>query len=668
MRGIMRRVARLLRTPTYRRVDALMREADAARDAGAYAQAADFYEAALQFVPRRADIQTQAAHMYKEARNFDAAAGAYEAARALAPADADLALQLGHFAKAVGRTAQAAAEYRRAAELAPEWAEPIRELETMVCDAARLAASPCADVPTGWELVPGPLAASPSGVLDAIVFRRLGTRQAAIPEGRFPLLSGVEAIRGICFSDRPLVKATLLIDGDAVHEEAIASHRVDGPVPWKAVFNLWIDVSAVAAGVHRLDVILADASGWTRGTAERVLIGLTTHDGDLLVASDALFEPTPDDARGIEAQVHARSSLVRPAGAQRLRPPERILVLRTDQLGDMVISVPALRRLRGLFPSARIVGLVTDANVDLARDLSLFDEVIAIPLPDDPLRRKRTMTPAHQHALEERLAAERFDVAIDLATSDASRPLLKLVHARLTFGFDDDASPWLGGGISGAMRDPCGGGEASPQSTRVLALVERLGTLFGPPAPVIRRADLDLGSLINIGLPLGMRFVVLHAGARVAWSRWPGFVDLARVILERHALHVVLLTEGTGVAERLPEVLRASSRLIVVDRRLAFDTFDTLLSCAVAFVGNDSGPKHLAALRGTPVVSIHCARVGWAEWGQEQTGLIVSRQVPCAGCAIFNDADECGKDFACVTDISVGEVLGAFETLIEDTT
>lgn len=663
MKSLVRPAIRLLRAKK-RRTDALIRQADSARDAGAYVDAAVLYEEALQCTPRRTDIRIQAAHMHKEARNFDAAARAYEEARRLRPNDADLALQLGHFAKAVGRMSLAEAEYRRAAALAPGWMEPVRELEVLERVAADLAPSACADVVPAWELVPGPPAPPRSGVLDRIVFRRFGARQVSIPEGRFPLLSGVEAIRGICFSDRALEQAVLLIDGVAIHHEAISSHQVDGPVPWKAVFNLWVDLSAVEPGIHRLDLVLADASGWTCRVAERVLIAHPLPEYDTLIASDAIFDPIPSDPRGIEAQVRARPSMVRSAGALRPPPPERILVVRTDQLGDMVVSVPALRRLRALFPAARIVGLLTAANADLARSLALFDEVIEADVPDDPLRRQRTMLPEHQRALAQRLASERFDVAIDLATSGASRPLLKLAHARSTFGFDDDASPWLTGGISGSVRDPHGGGEASPQSSRVLALVERLGTLFGPPAAVIWRADIDLDVLADFGLRPGERFVVLHAGARVAWSRWPGFIDLARAILERHALRVVLLTEGTELERHVPSELCRSNQLIVIDHRLAFDTFDTLLSSATAFVGNDSGPKHLAALRGTPVVSIHCARIGWAEWGQEQTGVIVSRQVPCAGCAIFHDADECGKGFACVTDIGVDEVLAALDTVL----
>jgi ADP-heptose:LPS heptosyltransferase len=115
----------------------------------------------------------------------------------------------------------------------------------------------------------------------------------------------------------------------------------------------------------------------------------------------------------------------------------------------------------------------------------------------------------------------------------------------------------------------------------------------------------------------------------------------------------------------LPANLSSSDRFHLIDERLPFDTFDALLSFCAVFVGNDSGPKHLAALRGSQVVSIHSARINWNEWGQELTGSIISRKLPCAGCTIFHDSDECGKQFACIVDISVEEVFAAMAPLLE---
>lgn len=626
------------------------------------------YEEALALAPGNAAIHVQAGHMFKEVRNFTAAERHYRAAERLAPADADLQLQLGHFNKAADRLDRARAHYARAAALTPGWAEPAHELAELVRRDAAFDwydERPGVDAPAP-ELVPGPVAPVPSGPIDIIRFRRLGGRRRRTATGTVPLLSGVEAIHGACFSDRPLVEATVLIDGAVIARDPTETVGTADPAVMKAVFNLWVDMSGLSTGLHRFDLVLKDAAGWTRRHTERIAVAAPIPpDGPGLLDSDGWVTLAPDDPRSVVEQVRAAPSVVRPVERMTMTAPAAILVLRTDQLGDMVVSIPALRRLRVLFPDARIVGLLTAANAELARSLELFDEVLVADFPDDPVRRRRTMSIEAQRALAARLAPYRFDVAIDLATSDVSRPLLRLAGARLLFGFDDGASPWLDGGISGHVRDPRNVGDAAPQSGRVLALVERLGTLFATGAQVIPRPELRRERLAALGLAPHDRFIVLHAGARVAFSRWPGFPDLARAWLDRHAGKVVLLTEGADLAATLPPDLRSADRLLVIDHHLPFDDLDTLLSFATAFVGNDSGPKHLAALRGTPVVSIHCARIGWAEWGQEQTGVVISRRVPCAGCALFHDADECGKGIACVTDVDVAEVLAATEGLLE---
>ena len=137
------------------------------------------------------------------------------------------------------------------------------------------------------------------------------------------------------------------------------------------------------------------------------------------------------------------------------------------------------------------------------------------------------------------------------------------------------------------------------------------------------------------------------------------------MILDRLGLHVVLMTNDA--ADALPKALAESDRFHVVRRRLAFDELDALLTFTTVFVGDDSGVKHLASLRGAQVVGIHNARNNWSEWGQENGGFIITRKVPCAGCLIQNypESDECGRDFVCITAITAEEVFGAVKRLAE---
>jgi ADP-heptose:LPS heptosyltransferase len=344
-------------------------------------------------------------------------------------------------------------------------------------------------------------------------------------------------------------------------------------------------------------------------------------------------------------------------------PVRTVLVQRVDQLGDLVASVPAIRRLRTLLPHARMIGLLSAANADLGRTLGLFDEIVLADFPEDPDEGRRVMTLEAQQALRRTLARHRIDLAIDLSESGASRPLLLLSGAPFRFGFRMPEAPWLSADVAGATRDPVNGLESAAHAAKLVAMVEWLGATLGRHAEPVRRPDLDRRALAPLRLDPTDRFVVLHGGARLAFSRWPHFHALAAMLLERTDRKVVMLADDLEERASLSAELAQSERFLLIDEKLPFDSFDALMSFCDAFVGNDTGPKHLASLRGAKVVSLHVARHNWSEWGQDQ-GVVMSRRVPCAGCGIHYEPEECGRDFACIRLISAEEVFAAVERLL----
>ena len=246
-----------------------------------------------------------------------------------------------------------------------------------------------------------------------------------------------------------------------------------------------------------------------------------------------------------------------------------------------------------------------------------------------------------------------------------SRDLLLLSGAKFLYGTGGEDWPWLSSDFLFHTRDRWTRHDMTPHSTKVLALVETLGTLLKTSAPIVRRDDLDREILEPLGIGPDDRFAVLHAGARIGFSRWPFYPQLAQLILAQTDLKVVMMSENPSYRQSLPPELLRNDRFLFFDKRLAFDQFDGFLSFATVMVANDSGPKHLASLRGTNVVTIFSARINWTEWGQENVGVIISRRIPCAGCAILHHADECGKDFACVTDIRLQEVYDAMMVYVD---
>jgi ADP-heptose:LPS heptosyltransferase len=193
-----------------------------------------------------------------------------------------------------------------------------------------------------------------------------------------------------------------------------------------------------------------------------------------------------------------------------------------------------------------------------------------------------------------------------------------------------------------------------------------LGAMMRTEDNIVRR-PLDRALIADLEIPETADYIVLHAGGRWDFSQWPHYPALVDLLLAKTDLTVVLLANDGKLLDRISPEVAASDRFRFVARRLNFDSLDALVSLAAVFVGDDSGVKHLAALRGTKVIGIQNARNNWAEWGHENEGYIMTRKLPCAGCQIqhYPESLDCGRDFICITGIKPEEVLETVQRLIE---
>lgn len=665
-----------------------VRRAEAARDERRFRDAATLFAEALRIEPDRGPLHVQAGHMFKEAGDLAAAEQHYHRAAALMPRDADLALQFGHFYKMAGRLNDAVHAYRHAATLHPGWKEPAFELERLRKSGWRMPGEPM-DVavtsedpfrPDGIRYPFDPKIARSYGRMSPEQLPRpfrqmlkrsepsLNIRQFGVTIntywGLLPVARGVEAIRGFCISTEPLTEVTALVNGLPLHHGPVKGpyeleYEPDRARIHKYVFNIWVDFTQFAPGRYDLELRFTDVHLQTRSLGERFVVEPPLREEDH-PDSDGIVNLVAGASGSIEEQVAARPSAVHEAVRPNLLPEiESICVMRADQLGDLVASIPGILRLRELFPKATLVGVFSPANVDLARSLGLFDELVVIDFRESMELRTRTLAWEAQEALRDRLAPFKFDIAIDLSQSLMSRSLLGLTGAGFTYGFKDPGWPRLSAAVDDSYYDPKNRREIATHSTRIVTMIERLAALLKSSARIIRRDDLTRDRLVAFGIGEGERFAVLHTGARIIFSRWPHYAALAERLHRDTNLKIVLFTDKADLREALPADIRRSDRFVIIDRQLPFDDFDALLSYADVYVGNDSGPKHLASLRGTPVVSIHSARINWSEWGQEHSGVVITRKLPCAGCSIYHDVDECGKDFVCITAIGLDDVYAA---------
>jgi ADP-heptose:LPS heptosyltransferase len=339
-----------------------------------------------------------------------------------------------------------------------------------------------------------------------------------------------------------------------------------------------------------------------------------------------ILPPPPDRMLGdrLRAAVRAvwlglRAAALAPLLLRRWRVPpspgrvNRILVVRTDRLGDMALTTAALADLKTHFRRAAITVLAPPAPLALLEGHPAVDRLV-------PLAGRR-LPPG---------LAGRFDLAVDF-TPDATLRGARLVAA---------AKAPLAIGMRAAGRQAfftLRGPRADP-SRHILdlnrQLVEALGIEGRAAAPALHVSAEERGVALNRLAALGAASprIVVHPGGHFASQRWAA---------ERFAEVITLLTGRLGAAC----VVVAGPGEEALVRRICAATPDALDAgpqtvrglmalCAACdlFIGNNSGPLHVAGALGIPTVSVS-GPTDMARFAPRgPADRVVRRDLPCSPC------------------------------------
>jgi ADP-heptose:LPS heptosyltransferase len=511
-----------------------------------------------------------------------------------------------------------------------------------------------------------------TGPKDQIQNLQLGWRERIARFSKIRELRRIDVVRAKVASDIDVVGMRVRIDGRTIAYNASENRPMNAAPASDSrtfLFNCWVDLSAIPHGLHEIQLVFEQQDSGYFSREEMIYVN---HDepsqGDHFSGSTVRLEESGFDA--LDDRINHLPSTVLSARRSFFSGPiKRILVARADQLGDFVTSLPALFRIREIFQDAEISCLVTPQNRDLAQSLGLFAKVFCINLVYDHATKRRFAALAEQVRLRRELKDESFDLAIDLSPGSDTRPLLRLANARYRVGFKPDQFRWLSFGVDIQTRDDVNLKEGASHATLISSFVNAVGGAFQHRPHTVKSRVANWEALKKFGIRRDIPFAVLHSGARLQIKRWPvaHYVELARMTAVESGLHTVLFLENPGDGALLRNIDIPPDKLHVISGAATFEELDSLLSLCSVFVGNDTGPKHLAALRGVPVVSIHMGQVNWDEWGQEGDGVIVTRNVPCYGCGI-EDVAECGKGLACLVHIKPREVYEAVLSLLTPAT
>ena len=329
------------------------------------------------------------------------------------------------------------------------------------------------------------------------------------------------------------------------------------------------------------------------------------------------------------------------------------LVVRLDNAGDVLLAGPAVRAVAA--GSDRVTVLAGPNGAAAARLLPGPDRVVSWRCPwidADPGPVDRSDV---DH-LVETLAGQRIDRALVL-TSFHQSPLPTALVLRLA------GVPWVGAvsvDYPGALLDlrhqvP----DQLPEAERALSLAEAAG--FRLPdgdagGLAVRRPLPDVSALVPDG-----PFLVLHPGTSVPARAWPAdrFAETARLLTEEGYRVVV-----TGARSERALTARVASGTAAVDLggRTSLAELAAVLSSARAVVVGNTGPAHLAAAVGRPVVSLFAPTVPAARWAPYRVPVVLLGDQN----AVCRDTRVTRCPFPghpCLTTVGAEDVLRAVEQL-----
>jgi len=330
------------------------------------------------------------------------------------------------------------------------------------------------------------------------------------------------------------------------------------------------------------------------------------------------------------------------AGGRPVRPPSvqpwpalgRVLALRTDSAGDVLMTGPALRALRAWQPRAHLALLTSPSGATAAQLLPELDEIVVANVPWQP---GAAADPAADSLLLKRLRAGRFDAAV-IFTVHTQSALPAALLCRMA-GIDRRLAhvrenPY--GLLTDWVPDPEVSEPLRHEVRRQLDLLTAAGIPVGDehlslhvPDWAMRRA---IERLAQAGLDASEGWFVVHPGASAPSRRYgaAGFGRAARAIADRTGARPVIT--GSDDERTLAESVAAlAGDAVNLAGDLSLPVFAALLAVAPLLVTGNTGPVHLAAAVGTPVVDVYAAtNLQHTPW--RIPARVLSADVPCAGC------------------------------------
>lgn len=337
----------------------------------------------------------------------------------------------------------------------------------------------------------------------------------------------------------------------------------------------------------------------------------------------------------------------------------RALIVRLGALGDVIHAIPVAAALRRAFPSAQIDWLVSAKHREILELVPVVDCRVAINDRADAGGGLSLFGAVRE------LRRRRYDIAFDLQGLLKSAVLARASGAAQVVGFSrSNLREPLARFFYSRARDSVRAEEAQAFDGRDsrhvvelnLGVLRAIGVDASTPAFPLDRVESAVASTMLD--QSGGRYALLNPGAAWPNKRWPPsrFADVAVALRERHNLVSVILW-GPQERELAEEAVQRAQGAALLAPQTSITDIVALARGASVMVSGDTGPMHIGAAVGTPIVGLYGPTRPERNGPWAADDLTVSRAASCE----CHHLRRCRRQRMCLLDIEVGEVLDAVE-------
>ncbi len=339
-----------------------------------------------------------------------------------------------------------------------------------------------------------------------------------------------------------------------------------------------------------------------------------------------------------------------------MTPPKNILIVRTDRIGDVVLTLPLASIIKKYFPSAKVTFLVSEYTRSLAENNPYIDEVVTLKVEGGKLNVAENV----------KMLKNKFDTCVTAFPTFKIGLIIFLsnIKSRIGTGYR-----WYSFLFNKKIYEHRKYGEHHELEYNV-RMLKQLGieeninegsVSFNLHAGKNSRQKIS-GELKQMGINSNKKIVIIHPGSGGSAVDLP-FEKMKKIIqLMAHELDCEILITGSHNEKELCDSLVVNKKTKSVAGMFELNELTALIEKADLLIANSTGPIHIAAALGKNVIGFYpkiaaCSPKRWGPYTNNK--IIFSPVIDCENCT----KDQCNK-LNCMSTIDINEVFDSIKKML----